>query len=652
MPVTANRWWTIVGSALSIACRPPATVSSPPTPAAEPALVVTEIDERGSKHQDCRCVRAFVDINSWVQITPQLGNLVPTGSPDTPELAAARSALRALADSLREVTELLQPLAHDLPVIVQRITAAAQALDRNPADSQAGAELASAIRAHGTLLLPVTKYLNKIDRPGLIRALAQPDPGYQAVAALLRTHIERLEQALATATADYQRASGGRGLRVQLWAIHYSARRAAAQIHVEGYDNLPAGDPNPVPKLGFARTPAEQADLNNGMDAARQVADIIPRFTDITTNAARSLDSLFRSARDAARGFGGFLDSFPARATLMAFADTVQQQVPALARRLRGVADSLALVIDSLRNQQATILRGLQGSTDPAMAVDVLTRGLTQGEDAVRRFAAIGPQGLAIAMQIIDSAARATQQRLNAELLGFINAFSRDSISRWKAAIPSLHNIDRHYQELRKRVEPFVKVLQLTGVARIVGGTESVDPTGLVTRTAEDLGPGMLDLTRIEPLDGDVVLLTLRVSDGSASRVLAEPTSALRIRSYGLHRRWSGGLAFTRESRTDGILPGVSASWIIHYRSFAKMQPDGSQRDGKTWPLDFGVGLTSVVITRNSEVQLGFGPVISLFDDALVVGAGYNLQRQRGYLMLSTPLLDLVNRLSGPGETR
>src|SRR6266478_5207567 len=120
----ASLWAALM---LCVACRPP-TVSTAPAPAAQPSLVVTEIDERGGKHQDCRCVRAFADINSLVQITPQLGELDVTRTSETPQLATARSAIRALGDSLRKISDLLKPLARDLPILVQRIATAAHAL--------------------------------------------------------------------------------------------------------------------------------------------------------------------------------------------------------------------------------------------------------------------------------------------------------------------------------------------------------------------------------------------------------------------------------------------------------------------------------------------------------------------------------------------
>jgi hypothetical protein len=218
-------------------------------------------------------------------------------------------------------------------------------------------------------------------------------------------------------------------------------------------------------------------------------------------------------------------------------------------------------------------------------------------------------------------------------------------LPRWTRARDGLAGIAAHYQGL------FGSASALSTLVGLGEGTRSLAATEIPMRQIEQslravradaAVPGEMYLRRNVD-EGDQVRLTMRVTDPRTGNVLASQERTLGVRTYGLHRTWSAGLAFASRADADGFDPGLSTSYILHYRR--RPEQGGAAALGSILdPNALGVGVTSVVFTRDGGIQVGVGPTVTVLGDLVQGGYGLNLQTEKWYVMIATPLLDLLSR--------
>src|SRR5690606_33707197 len=254
--------------------------------------------------------RLPVDVNSAVRIEPVPGAFAVV-QPGLHGAAASLGSVGPLTDSLRLARDLLRQLTDSLGAVSGRIAAAAAALERNPADAAAEARLRGSLAAHASILLPVMDFLERRGAD-LEPVLAEPDAQYAALGALLRQHVESLDARLNGALESFEAARAEAGPRVQVWAVHYGRGRDAAQVHLAGYDNLPAGDPRPVDKLSLVPTEAEQQRIETAHQLSREVLALAAQSRALASRFEEDARGMLTAVREAVREFAALLDSLPA----------------------------------------------------------------------------------------------------------------------------------------------------------------------------------------------------------------------------------------------------------------------------------------------------------------------------------------------------
>ena len=551
-------------------------------------------------------------------------------------------------DTLGQVRDMLRAFDDSLTAVVRAISTAEAQLARDPRDAAAHQALRASLAGHAGILIPLITFL--ADR-GLDTdsALSVGDPGYVAIGELARREIEGMGARLAAATDELARSRPEVMPRVQVFAVRTGPDRPPSQIHVSNYDNLPTGDVTPVDKLAFAMTPEEQARVERG----RQFASEIVQLTgDLRSTASTLRDDVNTAARllhaelDSARVV---LDSLPSAADLRALRDQLSTlpQTAQLRADLGAVA-TLVEPLTTLRNLHQALRGGMQGG---ATAEDLLgqlsgvQQALAQVLGALPAISAL-PATLSGDLDQLDAAVRAVLAGDAGAQRTRLQRLLDEQLPRWRRTQAQLSGLGQHYRTFTARVTGLSQLAGLTGATERIGSTslplEQIERT-LVSVQAANLVPGELYLRR-NVADGDEVTITLRVMDPRTGKPLAQEERTVGVRTFGLYRTWTAGLAFASPQGGSGFRPGISTSYVLHFRN----RPGGGTSPGSLLdPRGLGIGLTSIVFTRDNGIQLGVGPTVTLLEDLLQAGYGINLQTEKGYFAIATPLLDLVNRVRG-----
>ena len=620
-----------------------------PAPQVGPVrLDIEETDETGKVIAAGSFPYSFTDINSQLRLTPRIDSGAVRGG-----VAATDSTsvlLAALSDSLAALRAVLDRL-DSVPEVTRKITALIEQRD--------SVALRPALALHARLVSVALGYLTAADPTLADTLLSRND--YSGVGAFLRGRAETLTQRV----QEVGRTVGERVLRegvsVEVWAMLYSPGSAPAQVHIEGYDNLPSGDPTPVPKLGFGQTPVEQADIERATREYRQLVDAIDSVRAGLPRVIQDASTLIGNARAALQQSQRALKRLP---TPKALSDSLR--LVASDPTARQIAESIKVLatqlgpLETLRGILDTAVRRFERQPSPALGFQVFGDAIRSAGQSlsrlgdgivplVTRIPGDLPSRMQTWAQLLDDVA-ATAGPARASLSNLAQRMRED----WAPAIDSILAVRDSYKSFQNDADHLLTLVEQTlplfrGVA---ASNVPPDPTALLAIPVADAMPGNLDLTRSGPRDGDRIVATLRILESDRQHPLLNVERTVRVRTYGWHRRWQAGLAFTRESQADGVWLGVSLSWMVHYRHRPAFQSGRPPREGAPLLgfLDVGVGITSIAITRGPNVQLGFGPTVSLLSDALVIGGGFNFERQKGFLMFSTPLLDLVRAVQGRAE--
>jgi hypothetical protein len=596
------------------------------THAAPSLLTVTESDRNGHRFDVCGLGPTPVDIESTILITPNLTALLGPLHVSSPET-------QALVDQTNTATALLRPFVDSVGYYMLAFIHAASNGD--------SIGKRSALRAHGRLVGAVMDYLKHVEPERLEAAAARGD--FAAIGAVLTARLDSLDGALAAATRNALDAK--HTYVVQLYAIHRGAGATATQVHLPGYDNLPEGDPHPINRLSFQ--PDDQAALQQQVSATQALASLINDARTNTNAVVDSLRKLVAGLSSSVQTITALVDSLPSRATVDSAAATLTTaELRPLADQMRALDPALA-AIATARDIRAQLLAAAQPSTSPLTSLETLLGGLSKleafVEDKDKGLAAVTSTANALA----ELATTATTLRSTSPALV---ALRNGPLKRWAELAT------RFSTEFAAVKTAFAPLIQLaTQTANLLGGAGNAQSQSgalklqLEAVQAGQAAPTSLKLNDVQRRDGDDITITYKVLDKDLTTTYATEERTLRVRTFGAYRNWSAALAFVRSDPSTGFPAGASASYLLHYR--IRPNPHTGEYSGRAsfWNfLNPGIGLSSVVVSGKSNVEVGLGPTASLFSDIVQVGGGYNLAEQRWYFLLSTPLIDIVQRIGGP----
>ena len=650
-----------------VACHGAAAPHPAPAPVAVPLLTTAaisaeETDEGGNLHTLGAGPRGYVDVNSVIRITPHLADMSPRG--DTAAVVGLRRQVDAVSTLLASVRDSLSVVNDKLVAAASDFAAKRASHASNVATSSALLQAAEVSKVN--LLRSLRSAAKDADARQYATVMNAGGPDRDRNLTLLVT--ARVAVLLDSAKREAVRLAARDQYRVELSAMRYSPGRTPMQIHLPGYDNLAAGDPNVIDKLSFARTADEQAQLDKTTTA---IQGLIANSQDL----GGMLRNLSSGATDAAKQIVGTLDSLkglmvrvPPSTDLLALRDSVVAIVgnAALTDPLKVALTDLGPAVTSLAALRDAVVEAptklrerptLMAPFDVLDAWSQVAKTAAAHIDTVADHLDSSTQRLpALAANLVTTySALATtltpEQR--SRLQSVAGGVDTRIVNLLNAAVAEVGVLKTQLTDLRQRAEVLTALLPTRSI--IADGAATV--RSLIDVRTADAGPTDIDLVRADRRDGDNVVITLKVIDPAANAAVGMPAEyTLGVRNYGWYRRWTGGLAFAKTIGTDvlpegqtvakpGLRPGVSASWLVHFRR----RPD--QTDGISGLASAafgakatGVGLTSVLFTRDQSLELGFGPTVTFFGDLLQLGGGFNLQTEKWYFLLNTPLLELFQR--------
>ncbi|MCK4260224.1 MAG: hypothetical protein KAX49_14695 [Halanaerobiales bacterium] len=154
------------------------------------------------------------------------------------------------------------------------------------------------------------------------------------------------------------------------------------------------------------------------------------------------------------------------------------------------------------------------------------------------------------------------------------------------------------------------------------------------------LQPTIIDIPRTVRQKNDIYQLSIQLE--YQGTLLKEENYYFKVQRYGQYNNFLGGLVFIKGKWTNSIQSVTSISWVLHN----KPRPNNYNHNKLEKVLKLvnpGLGLNSVMIKGNNKIEYGIGVTITLFDDLVQFGYGYNLSNEgKGYFLLSTSLFELL----------
>lgn len=480
---------------------------------------------------------------------------------------------------------------------------------------------------------------------------------YANLARWTRGELERLNRAAVALVSN-------RTVFVSIQAFHIPPAGQRRAVHVDNYDNIPAGDYQPIDRLGLRLTPAEQERLAMEVKMAEQARDALREIHHAAENGGAFASNLLSQVRAAVDSLEELVKQSPTAWELKfaepAFLGTLNEIAKngALTDRQRAAAASNAIWLAEFRSEmsamQAAILKIqlLKNSLATPQAKnlnELLSRSgsVMQALDGVNSLlAALRP-----ALTKWPGRLQSTVANFN-DLQGPLNAEQLAAL--WPEEVK---------QFMSKLGDSFPKTLEMVSTARSflfndkgLGEAAALAEADLQAIWRDDLTPGLLELPRVGLVQDDTVELKIkyreRGPDGKPGASLPDETYKMKATLMGLHRKFGASLIYARGLRGDAEeqqwKPNVAATvhWFYRYRDVG----DNVWKRGWNY-VNPGFGIHLASLDQGEEsVEFGTGANLSLFDNLINGGIGVNLNNdERPYVYFGLSLLEALNKAKGIG---
>jgi hypothetical protein len=600
---------------------------------------VVEQAHDGTHTVDLARVSNDVDANSRLTVSFQVDA--------TEDLAGAPAEWRALVASINAARR-LSDWAAELDALVVD--------EHNPESVDRGLRevrnyYARQAQFFATVKAEVARLRPDVDVNQIVTGAAvgsdKPSDFYGNVTRWIRAELDRLR------SEPDQRFAGRERVKVFVQAYHDPTDGERQMLHVTNYDKLPVGDLQPIDRMGLKLTRSERQRLDREIAASRTAARAIDeiqedgaaflrRAGDKVKQLAKSLGEIVKALND---GPGWMEQLRGAIARLEAFTSE-DQKVQDAAREL---ANSLNQIVASFpAAEKIKSARQLTEQIAGSVRADDLVGSLTRIGDLATLYNA----NLAnLVTTWTEQAAKVrnaiSQLRSNVEadqLATLLPKELRDLLLQLTVELPAT-----------MRFVDFAQQYLVSGRDRrdlgelLAGAREHAIP-----RTLDNLPDGTVDLRRAGLDLDDHVGLNVRFQQ-QGGELLEEMQVETRAVLTGFHRRIGGKLIFARADTGPGDAqdwkPNVAAVASWHYR-FRNVDDDKAKWFWNATDLAWGVHVASLDQADDSA-EVGLGINVSLFDDLVTGGFGWNLSSDDGageYFFVGIDLLDVLRSAGTLGQ--
>ncbi|UCG49289.1 MAG: hypothetical protein JSU94_05795 [Phycisphaerales bacterium] len=452
---------------------------------------------------------------------------------------------------------------------------------------------------------------------------------------------EEIDFAMARAREDAETAEKRGTARFRMWA---QLRGQQRWVSVRPYFEAGSFEGQKAPRVALTMNAQEQERLRTGFEIATDAAKLIRDSRDGESGLRRELASLWKTLRSELQ----LLSDLPTGDILKDVNDLLVEAI------------DLAIDANVASTEETLALKGLREFITKELKADLdqireVSEGLeaTSSADFISKYIRF-TQDLDLALKnVLEYPAKIDTNIERFEVL--MTVLAKIGTDNSKALVKKL--TDEVLPETKRKLKEVLgeqlvrySALATKGRALLTGGQPLSLGDGLETsrerppvRAVEldDIAVGTIDLNDTPADRGDelTVKAELFTTDETGEEDVQQWTSkTFRVDRFGitasftshlvLVNRLGSGLATDPDTDFD---PAPSASWTLRKR----VRPPEDKEDSFTELyrfLDPGLGINTAAMDFEDEnFQLGVGGHLSLFNDLLIFGYGYNLQAERDH---------------------
>lgn len=583
--------------------------------------------------------QTLVDVNSQLELIFQEkteGQAAPVAAPpDWQRLQTLLEQIRSLSAERKELSAKLRsdPRARGDAGRFRREVA-------NPFNDRV-IELLDKVREH--------------TRPEEFRSIVTADGGsdpYGNLATWVQREITRLQ------TADRAEVAR-RQVEVNVAAFLLRGNTPPKRIGVPGYDNIAAGDPDPIPRTSLHLSRAEAQQFQARMDATRDVAaalrGIQDDWSETNTNLSEALKklatdarNLVRNLRDDTNTLNSLGDIERALTKLQDAPGTPAAQKDAATRLLAACTD-LRTRSTALTQQIGTVIDLVHDLRDQADPTALLN--LAGSFSSISTLAGSVKEELTKASaQFAPFFERLGDPQLAADIRLVTGPIARSEIDPLNQLIEDAAALKSAFQPLANQAQAIIDALKAARGSDSLSAKladAKVDENWFKNTSAPNTEIA-LDTTGILPGDRVQVKVTYRNADGDAPP--PEQFTVLATQ-FGFYRKIDASLVFARplEEPTPGAgkrwRPNAAATahWFYRWRP---LQDGSLAKPKRAWNfVNPGFGIHAASLAQGDDsVEVGLGVNVSLLDGMLSGGYGWNLSTEKPYIYVGIGLLEVLDR--------
>jgi hypothetical protein len=458
---------------------------------------------------------------------------------------------------------------------------------------------------------------------------------YSNLARWIKKELERLNQ-------KDQQLVDLHTVQVTVQAFHSPVGSARSAMHVDGYDNIPSGELQPIDRTGLRLTSAEKAHLNMEIEMSQKAAESIQKIKE-SGNEIKNV----------------YVDFYKQINSVL---DSITNLLDQISSQLQSNPDSLLTILQTIATNAKLTEKQHVAAKDIINKLSLFKQDFDQIRSKIQQFE-----------NLCNSSEKAT---LNDILLGSDGGIAQyfkvlDSLktwpTRWESILNDVQTLGTSLTSdqikgllLDKVRETFTQLKQkypaITLMINCVNNLFKQDQTNAIETLAEtdlttiwrnqtDLVNGRIELSRSGMTQGDEVLIKISsrtlVTKESPAKLLNEDTYKMTAVLMNFHREFGASLIFARGFNVQGSAndwkPCVAAhvNWFCHFR-------DG----GKVWnAIEPGFGFHLASLDQGVQnVEFGVGVNITLLQQILTGGIGYNLFNSNPYFFIGLSLFDLLDQ--------
>jgi hypothetical protein len=214
-------------------------------------------------------------------------------------------------------------------------------------------------------------------------------------------------------------------------------------------------------------------------------------------------------------------------------------------------------------------------------------------------------------------------------------------------------DVQGYYADIREGIKVIEEVKYILKIGKIP--VEKVAPTlpEAFDVDINDLQDTTINLKKVPAQDRDSILLRATLFEPGRTTTVSD--ARFEITHYGWHAKLSPSVVLVKpnelESGNSNFQFAPALGWMHHYRP----RPSATGFKAAFRPLQFSAGLHSIFLNFGDKSGIGLGGTISLWNDRLQLGVGYNLSadsKEEGsiYYFVGSDLIGLLQTIGIGGN--